>query len=102
MDVFVIIFDDGEQALKVGVLSDCYRAYREAIVKIRHWLRETDHKPVAETFKRHLGWKQSHLVLIVRIPSERSAIFLPTDLNPSIPEKHIYPVPFCFFIDMFR
>jgi len=89
MDAFGIIFDDGEQNLKVGVLPDRYRAYRETILKFRYWLRETDHQPVAETFKRHLGWKQSHFVLIVRIPSEISAIFLPTDLNPSFRNKQL-------------
>ena len=56
----MIIFEEWEKVLKVGVSPDHSRAFREAIVKFRYWLRETDQKAVAETFKRHFDWKQTY------------------------------------------
>jgi integron integrase len=61
MDDIVITFDDWEQVLRAGVSPNRYRAYREAIVKFRYWLRETNNVPTVESFKRHLEWKQSYL-----------------------------------------
>lgn len=56
-----IRFDDWESVLREQVPEDRQRAYREAIVKFRYWLRETGKSPVAGTFKEHLDWKQSYL-----------------------------------------
>jgi hypothetical protein len=61
MDESVITFDNWEQVLNAGVPPERYHAYREAIVKFRYWLRETDNVPNVEAFKRHLEWKQSYL-----------------------------------------
>jgi hypothetical protein len=61
MGDIVITFDDWEQVLRAGVSPYRYRAYREAIVKFRYWLRETDNVPNVKDFKRHLDWKQSYL-----------------------------------------
>lgn len=41
MDATVISFDDWEQVLKTAVPPDRQRAYHEAIIKFRYWLRET-------------------------------------------------------------
>ena len=57
----MITFDDWEQVLKARVPPDRYHAYREAIVKFRHWLRKTNKIPSVEAFKLHLEWKQSYL-----------------------------------------
>ncbi|MEI7902296.1 MAG: hypothetical protein WCK89_18750 [bacterium] len=54
MDTTPIIFEDWEPALGSDVPADRRRAYREAIVKFRYWLRETGKPPIAETFKEHL------------------------------------------------
>ncbi|WP_051617181.1 integron integrase [Desulfonatronovibrio hydrogenovorans] len=61
MDETVIIFDDWEKVLKASVPPDRYRAYREAIVKFRYWLRKTGKSPHAAIFKQHLAWKKSYL-----------------------------------------
>lgn len=61
MDSEYIIFEDWETVLREVVPVDRRRAYREAIVKFRYWLRETDKEPNASTFKEHLKWKQSYL-----------------------------------------
>jgi hypothetical protein len=53
-----IVFEDWEAVLRREVSPDRQRAYREAIVKFRYWLRETGKAPVEETFKAHLNWKQ--------------------------------------------
>lgn len=53
--------DDWESVLREQVPEDRQRAYREAIVKFRYWLRETGKSPVAGAFKEHLDWKQSYL-----------------------------------------
>jgi len=62
MDNAPICFDDWEHALRTSVPSDRRRAYREAIVKFRYWLRETGKLPDAATFREHLEWKKSYLV----------------------------------------
>ena len=54
MDTTPIIFEDWEPALGTAVPTDRHRAYREAIVKFRYWLRQTGKLPAAETFKEHL------------------------------------------------
>jgi integron integrase len=56
-----VVFEDWESVLKAQVPPDRQRAYREAIVKFRYWLREKGKQPVVETFKEHLAWKQSYL-----------------------------------------
>ncbi|MDD5679439.1 MAG: hypothetical protein PHW60_15835, partial [Kiritimatiellae bacterium] len=61
MDNVPICFDDWEDALRASVPVDRRRAYREAIVKFRYWLRETGKSPHAETFREHLEWKKSYL-----------------------------------------
>ena len=67
MDKPGIVFEDWQAALN-GVPADVRRAYREAIVKFRYWLRETGKPANAETFKAHLDWKKSYL------PPERFAL----------------------------
>ena len=54
-----IVFEDWEAVLKTAVPPDRQRRYREAIVKFRYWLREKGKKPILDTFKEHLAWKQS-------------------------------------------
>jgi len=54
MDATVISFDDWEEILKTDVQPDRRRAYREAIIKFRYWLRETNKIATAEVFKEHL------------------------------------------------
>ncbi len=54
MDATVIFFDDWEQVLKTAVPPDRQRAYREAIIKFRYWLRETGKTASAKVFKEHL------------------------------------------------
>jgi integron integrase len=61
MDEKPIIFEDWERVLRETVPPEVYRAYREAIVKFRYWLRETGKAPGVETFKEHLEWKKSYL-----------------------------------------
>lgn len=61
MDATVISFDDWEQVLKTVVPPDRQRPYREAIVKFKYWIRETEKPACAEVFKEHLDWKQSCL-----------------------------------------
>lgn len=61
MDATVISFDDWEEILKTDVQPDRRRAYREAIIKFRYWLRETNKIATAEVFKEHLDWKKSYL-----------------------------------------
>ncbi len=56
-----IVFEDWEQALMTSVPPDRRRAYREAIVKFRYWIRQTGKLSNIETFKEHLSWKQSYL-----------------------------------------
>ena len=57
----MIVFDDWEKVLKAKVPASRYRAYREAIVKFRYWIRQTGKSPDAGTFKEHLEWKKSYL-----------------------------------------
>ncbi len=57
----IIRFDDWEAVLRAAIPAEKQRAYREAIVKFRYWLRETGKEPVAEVFKEHLAWKKSYL-----------------------------------------
>jgi len=54
MDEKPIIFEDWERVLRETVPAEVQRAYREAIVKFRYWLRETGKAPGVETFKEHL------------------------------------------------
>ncbi len=61
METTPIIFNDWERVLETSVPEDRRRAYREAIVKFRYWLRKTGKSPDAETFKQHLEWKKSYL-----------------------------------------
>ena len=61
MDDAVIIFEDWERVLRTDIPAEQQSAYREAIVKFRYWLRETRKPANAETFKKHLAWKQSYL-----------------------------------------
>ena len=56
-----IRFEDWEAVLRAEVPADRQRAYREAIVKFRYWLREQGKPPTAESFKEHLDWKKSYL-----------------------------------------
>jgi len=56
-----IIFDDWEKVLKEHTPENQYRAYREAIIKFRYWLRETGSPPTVPAFKQHLKWKSSYL-----------------------------------------
>ncbi|MDD4017773.1 MAG: hypothetical protein PHV28_07480 [Kiritimatiellae bacterium] len=51
MDGKPIIFEDWEQALMTAVSPGLRRAYREAIVKFRYWLRQTGKSADIETFK---------------------------------------------------
>ena len=51
MDITPIIFEDWEPVLRAAVPLDRYRAYREAIVKFRYWLRDTGWRP-GRTFAR--------------------------------------------------
>lgn len=61
MSKTMIVFEDWERVLQATVPFEKQGAYREAVVKFRHWLRETQRAPTAEAFKEHLAWKKSYL-----------------------------------------
>ncbi len=68
MEAKGVVFNDWEAVLRAEVDPKIRRAYREAIVKFRYWLRETGKAPVPATFKAHLDWKASYL------PAEKVAL----------------------------
>lgn len=61
MDDRAVVFEDWEGVLQAEVGPALWRAYREAIVKFRYWLRETGKTAVPEAFKEHLQWKATYL-----------------------------------------
>ena len=68
MDENPFCFEDWEAVLRETVPPKLQGGYREAIVKFRYWLRQTNRQPDVETFKAHLEWKRSYL------PTERFEI----------------------------
>jgi len=60
MNVKPFCFEDWEIALRETVPPELQSGYREAIVKFRYWLRQTDKQPDAETFKEHLDCVESY------------------------------------------
>jgi len=68
METIGIVFDDWERVLESEIAPERRRAYREAIIKFRYWLRQTGKAAVPETFKAHLDWKATYL------PPERLAL----------------------------
>ena len=54
-------FQGWEAGLREEAPADRQAAYREAVVKFLHWLRETGKRPTAESFQEHLAWKKSYL-----------------------------------------
>ena len=68
MSAETIVFDDWENGLRETVPPEKQGEWREAVVKFRHWLRETGKQPTVEVFKEHLARKQSYL------PPERFAV----------------------------
>jgi acylphosphatase len=61
MNDAIVEFEGWEKVLKDTVPVTLQAGYREAVVKFRHWLRETGKKATVEVFKEHLAWKKSYL-----------------------------------------
>jgi hypothetical protein len=57
----LVEFEKWEGALKDTVSPGLQRAYREAVVKFRYWLRNEAKVADVEAFKEHLAWKKSYL-----------------------------------------
>lgn len=61
MSTEMIVFEDWERVLRETVLAEKQWEWREAVVKFRHWLRETGKEATAEAFREHLAWKKTYL-----------------------------------------
>ena len=57
----MIVFEDWERVLRDTVPAEKQAPWREAVVKFRHWLRETGKAADAGAFREHLAWKKTYL-----------------------------------------